>query len=79
MLANNKLFKVVSDAKSMGRIRTKFTKRLVDELLAKHGARFTDDFNKNKLVGDKDTKPELRHGNQAVLIQPHIARFKEMV
>jgi len=34
----------------MGRIRTKFTKRLVDELLAKHGARFTDDFNKNKLV-----------------------------
>ena len=35
--------------------------------------------NKNKLIGDKDTKPELRHGNQAVLIQPHIARYKEMV
>lgn len=35
--------------------------------------------NKNKLIGDKDTRPELRHGNQAVLIQPHIARFKEMV
>ena len=35
--------------------------------------------NKNKLIGDKDTKAELRHGNQAVLIQPHIARYKEMV
>ena len=35
--------------------------------------------NKNKLIGDKDTRPELRHGNQAVLIQPHIARYKEMV
>lgn len=34
--------------------------------------------NKNKLNGDADTKPELRHGNAAVLIQPHIARFKEM-
>ena len=50
MPANNKLFKVASDANSMGRIRTKFTKRLVDELLAKHGEKFTDDFNKNKLV-----------------------------
>ena len=35
--------------------------------------------NKNKLIGDNDTKPELRHGNQAVLIQPHISRYKEMV
>ncbi|MBT5274532.1 30S ribosomal protein S17e [Candidatus Woesearchaeota archaeon] len=34
----------------MGRIRTKFTKRIVDQLLAKHGAKFTDNFNKNKAV-----------------------------
>jgi len=34
----------------MGRIRTKFTKRLVDELLFKHRSKFTNDFNKNKLA-----------------------------
>jgi len=34
----------------MGRIRTKFTKRLVDELLSKHRSKFTNDFNKNKLA-----------------------------
>ncbi len=32
----------------MGRIRTKFTKRLVDELLAKHGSAFSTDFDNNK-------------------------------
>ena len=35
--------------------------------------------NKNKLIGDADTRQELRHGNQAVLIQPHIARYKDMI
>jgi replicative DNA helicase len=34
--------------------------------------------NKNKLIGDKDTDPTQRHGNRAVLIQPDIARFKEL-
>ena len=32
---------------------------------------------KNKLLGDNDTLPDLRHGNTNVLIQPEIARFKE--
>ena len=33
---------------------------------------------KNKLIGDKDTLPDLRHGNQAVLIQPDVARYKDI-
>lgn len=33
----------------MGRIRTAFTKRLVNELLEKHRSVFNDDFNHNKL------------------------------
>lgn len=34
---------------------------------------------KNKLIGDEDTKPEWRHGKQAVLIEPEIARYKDMM
>ena len=34
---------------------------------------------KNKLIGDEDTKPEWRHGKQAVLIEPQIARYKDMI
>ncbi len=33
----------------MGRIRTAFTKRLVNELLEKHRSVFNDDFNHNKI------------------------------
>ena len=33
----------------MGRIRTSFTKRLVNELLEKHRSVFNDDFNHNKI------------------------------
>ena len=33
---------------------------------------------KNKLVGDLDTKEELRHGNSQVLIQPEIARYSDL-
>lgn len=33
---------------------------------------------KNKLAGDKDTDPKLRHGKMEVLIQPEIARYKDM-
>ena len=33
----------------MGRIRTSFTKRLVNELLDKHRSVFNDDFNHNKI------------------------------
>lgn len=32
---------------------------------------------KNKLSGDEDTIPELRHGKMEVLIQPDIARYKD--
>ena len=34
----------------MGRVRTKFTKRIVDQFLAKHRSKFTDNFEKNKLA-----------------------------
>ena len=33
---------------------------------------------KNKLTGDKDTDPDLRHGRQSVVIDPSVARYKDM-
>jgi len=33
---------------------------------------------KNKLVGDKDTRPDLRHGSTQVLIKPEIARYEDL-
>jgi len=33
---------------------------------------------KNKLTGDEDTIPELRHGRMEVLIQPDIARYRSI-
>ena len=33
---------------------------------------------KNKLIGDKDTDPSLRHGQFQVIIQPDIARYTEI-
>ena len=33
---------------------------------------------KNKLLGDSDTLPDLRHGNAQVLMQPDVARYKGM-
>ncbi len=33
---------------------------------------------KNKLLGDEDTLPDLRHGNTQVLIKPEIARYMEI-
>ncbi len=33
---------------------------------------------KNKLRGDEDTIPELRHGRRDVIIQPEIARYKDV-
>lgn len=34
---------------------------------------------KNKLVGDADSLPDLRHGNQTVLIKPEIARYEDVI
>jgi len=34
---------------------------------------------KNKLMGDKDSEPALRHGRFEVLIQPEIARYKDVI
>lgn len=34
---------------------------------------------KNKLTGDEDSDPELRHGTQAVIINPAIARYKDII
>jgi hypothetical protein len=34
---------------------------------------------KNKLLGDEDTLPYLRHGRFEVLIEPEIARYKDVV
>ena len=34
---------------------------------------------KNKLLGDVDTKPELRHGKMPVVIKPEIARFQDSI
>ena len=33
---------------------------------------------KNKLLGDGDTLPDLRHGNAQVLIKPQIARYEQI-
>ena len=33
---------------------------------------------KNKLLGDADTLPDLRNGNQQVMIKPNIARYEEL-
>lgn len=33
---------------------------------------------KNKLIGDEDTDPRLRHGKFDVLIQPEIARYRDL-
>ena len=32
---------------------------------------------KNKLSGDEDTKPEMRHGRMEVIIQPELARYRD--
>ena len=34
---------------------------------------------KNKLLGDEDTRPELRHGRFEVWIEPSIMQFKDIV
>lgn len=34
---------------------------------------------KNKLTGDADTIPELRHGKMGILIQPDVARYKDVM
>ena len=33
---------------------------------------------KNKLIGDEDTLPELRHGSAQVLLKPDIARYEDL-
>lgn len=33
---------------------------------------------KNKLIGDADTSPDLRHGSSQVLIKPEIARYEDI-
>ena len=33
---------------------------------------------KNKLIGDKDTSPDLRHGSTQVLIKPEVARYEDI-
>ena len=33
---------------------------------------------KNKLIGDKDTLPDLRHGNRQCMIKPNIARYEDL-
>jgi replicative DNA helicase len=33
---------------------------------------------KNKLIGDKDTLPDLRHGSMQVLIRPEVARYEDL-
>lgn len=34
---------------------------------------------KNKLLGDKDSMPDLRHGRFEVMIKPEIARYKDII
>lgn len=34
---------------------------------------------KNKLMGDDDTLPKLRHGRFEVMIEPEIARFRDII
>lgn len=45
------------------------------------GAQFIRYLNisKNKLAGDSDTVPDLRHARQEVLIMPEVARYKDIV
>jgi replicative DNA helicase len=50
--------------------------KAADQELA--SARFLN-ISKNKLLGDKDSKPELRHGRFEVLIEPTIARYKDVI
>ena len=33
---------------------------------------------KNKLAGDEDSDPSMRHGRMDVLIQPEIARYRDI-
>jgi replicative DNA helicase len=33
---------------------------------------------KNKLIGDKDTLPDLRHGSMQVIIKPEVARYEDI-
>jgi hypothetical protein len=33
---------------------------------------------KNKLLGDPDSLPELRHGTMQVLIRPEVARYEDL-
>jgi KaiC/GvpD/RAD55 family RecA-like ATPase len=33
---------------------------------------------KNKLLGDSDTNPSLRHGKQEVLLEAHLARYRDL-
>ena len=33
---------------------------------------------KNKLIGDTDTRPDLRHGSTQVLIRPEVARYEDV-
>ena len=33
---------------------------------------------KNKLIGDEDTMPDLRHGSTQVLIKPEVARYEDI-
>jgi hypothetical protein len=34
---------------------------------------------KNKLLGDSDSIPELRHGRFEVMIEPQIARYRDVI
>lgn len=45
------------------------------------GAEYIRYFNisKNKLLGDEDTIPHMRHARMEVLIEPEIARFKDII
>ena len=45
-----------------------------------NGFEYVRHFNisKNKLIGDEDSDPKLRHGKFDVLIQPEIARYKDI-
>ncbi len=44
-------------------------------------AEFVRYFNisKNKLMGDPDSDPNLRHGRFETLIEPHIARYRDVI
>lgn len=46
--------------------------------VAQEYSRFLN-ISKNKLLGDRDSIPELRHGRFEVIIEPTIARYKDIV